>query len=389
MDFTIPKTHQLFHRMVQEFAEQEVRPVAKQVDVQGWPDMNVVRKLGENGLLGVPFPQKYGGSGLGELGYCLLMETMGAVCTSTATTIGADIGIGAMSIYLGGTEAQKRQVSARSRHRQEDRRLLPDRAGRRLRRRGHQDAAIREGDKYIISGAKIYITNGPIAETFTVLAVTDPALGARGGVTAFIVENGTPGLSVGTIEHKMGIHGSATSEIVLDEVVVPSANVLGQVGAGFVTFMALARHRPVGTGRGVPGRRAGGVGLPCAATPPAAPSSAKPSARSRPIQWIIANTATEVEALRSLVYRTAWMVDTGQPYSREGAMCKLLGSEIASRAVDRALQIHGALGYNRDFPLERAWRDARIAEIFEGTNEIQRIVIAGQVLRPYGVRVSS
>ena len=280
MDFTIPKTHQLFHRMVQEFAEQEVRPVAKQVDVQGWPDMNVVRKLGENGLLGVPFPQKYGGAGLGELGYCLLMETMGAVCTSTATTIGAHIGIGAMSIYLGGTEAQKRKY-------------LPDLAtGKKIAAfcltepgAGSDAAAIktraiREGDKYIITGSKIYITNGPIAETFTVLAVTDPALGARGGVTAFIVENGTPGLSVGTIEHKMGIHGSATSEIVFDEVVVPSANVLGQVGAGFVTFMATLDTGRLGLGAACLGgaRRRW---MPCAATPPAAPSSAKPSARSR------------------------------------------------------------------------------------------------------------
>ena len=248
MDFTIPKTHQLFHRMVQEFAEQEVRPVAKQVDVQGWPDMNVVRKLGENGLLGVPFPQKYGGSGLGELGYCLLMETMGAVCTSTATTIGAHIGIGAMSIYLGGTEAQKRKY-------------LPDLAtGKKIAAfcltepgAGSDAAAIktraiRDGDKYIITGSKIYITNGPIADTFTVLAVTDPNLGARGGVTAFIVESGTPGLSVGTIEHKLGIHGSATSEIVFDEVVVPSANVLGQVGAGFVTFMATLDTGRLGLG---------------------------------------------------------------------------------------------------------------------------------------------
>ena len=261
MDFTIPKTHQLFHRMVQEFAEQEVRPVAKQVDVQGWPDMNVVRKLGENGLLGVPFPQKYGGSGLGELGYCLLMETMGAVCTSTATTIGAHIGIGAMSIYLGGTEAQKRKY-------------LPDLAtGKKIAAfcltepgAGSDAAAIktraiREGDKYIISGSKIYITNGPIADTFTVLAVTDPALGARGGVTAFIVENGTPGLSVGTIEHKMGIHGSATSEIVLDEVVVPSANVLGQVGAGFITFMASLDTGRLGLGAACLGGARGGAGL--------------------------------------------------------------------------------------------------------------------------------
>lgn len=386
MDFTLPKHIQFFRRMVREFAEQEVRPVAKQVDVQGWPDMDVVRKLGENGLLGVPFPQKYGGAGLGEIGYCSLMEIMGGVCTSTTTTLGAHIGIGAMSIYLGGNEEQRQ-------------RWLPDlAAGRKIAAfcltepNAGSDAAaiktraIRDGNNWIISGAKVYITNGPIADVLTVLAVTDPSLGVRGGVTAFVVERGTPGLSVGTIEHKMGIHGSATSEIVLDEVVVPSAQVLGLVGAGFVSFMASLDTGRLGLG-------AAGLGGAVAALDAMSRYAAgrsqfgTPIGEKQSIQWLIANTATEIEALRSLVYRTAWMVDTHQPYTKEAAMCKLFGSEVASRAVDRAVQVHGALGYSRDFPLERMWRDARIAEIFEGTNEIQRIVIAGQALQPYGVRV--
>lgn len=388
MEFTIPKHLQLFRRMVQDFAEQEVRPVAKQVDAQGWPDMDVVRKLGENGLLGVPFPQKYGGAGLGEMGYCLLMETIGGICTSTVTTIGAHIGIGVMSIYLGGNEQQKRKY-------------LPDLAGGKkiaafclTEPNAGSDAAaiqtraVREGDKWIISGSKIYITNGPIADVFTVLAVTDPSLGARGGVTAFIVEKGTPGLSVGTIEHKMGIHGSATSEIIFDEVVVPSANVLGQVGAGFVTFMATLDTGRLGLGAACLGGAE--AALDAMGRYAAGRSQfGKPIGEKQAVQWLVANTAAEIEALRSLVYRTAWMVDTGQPYTKEAGMCKLFGSEVASRAIDRAVQIHGALGYSRDFPLERMWRDARIAEIFEGTNEIQRIVIAGQVLRPYGARVSS
>jgi acyl-CoA dehydrogenase len=387
MDFTLPKKYQLFRLMVRDFAEQEVRPRAKQLDVAGKPDMEIVRLLGENGLLGIPFPQEYGGAGLGELGYCLLMETMGGVCTSTTTTIGAHIGIGAMAIYLGGSEKQKR-------------RYLPDLAtGKKIAAFALTEAnagsdagaiktrAIRDGDRYIITGAKVYITNGPIADVFSVMAVTDPNLGVRGGVTAFIVEMGTPGLSVSKEEHKMGIRGSATSEIVFDEVVVPAANVLGQVGAGFVTFMASLDTGRLGLG-------AAGLGGAEAALDAMCRYAAGRSQFGRPIgekqsiQWLIANTAIEIEALRSLVYRTAWMVDTHQPYTKEAAMCKLYGSEVASRAVDRALQVHGALGYDRDFPIERMWRDARIAEIFEGTNEIQRIVIAGQVLRPYGVRVA-
>jgi alkylation response protein AidB-like acyl-CoA dehydrogenase len=386
MDFTLPKHLQLFRKMVNEFAQQEVAPRAREVDRNGWPDMDVIRKLGENGLLGVPFPQKYGGAGLGEMGYCLLMEAMGGVCTSTATTIGAHIGIGVMAIYLGGTEQQKRKY-------------MPDLAsGRKIAAfcltepAAGSDAAaikthaIRDGNNWVISGSKIYITNGPIADVFSVMAVTDPGLGARGGVTSFIVEKGTPGLSVGTVEHKMGIHGSATSEIIFDEVVVPSANVLGPVGAGFVTFMQTLDTGRLGLGAACLGGAQTALDYMCRY---AAGRSqfGKPIGEKQNIQWIIANTATEVEALRSLIYRTAWMVDTNRPYTKEAGICKLFGSEVASNAVDRALQVHGALGYSRDFPIERMWRDARIGEIFEGTNEIQRIVIAEQVLRPYGVRV--
>ncbi len=386
MDFTLPKPHQLFRKMVQEFAAQEVLPRARQMDRQGWPDMELVRKLGENGLLGVPFAQEYGGAGLGELGYCLLMEAIGAVCTSTATIIGAHIGIGVMAIYLGGNEEQKR-------------RFLPDLcAGRKIAAfcltepNAGSDAAsiktraVRDGNRWIISGSKIYITNGPIADVMTVLAVTDPTLGARGGVTAFIVEKGMPGLSVGTIEHKLGIRGSATSEIILDEVAVPAANVLGQVGAGFITFMQTLDTGRLGLGAACLGGASAALDLMCRYAAGRV-QFGRPIAEKQMIQWMIADTATEIEALRSLVYRTAWMVDTHQPYTREAAMCKLYGSEVASRAINRAVQVYGGLGYSRDFTVERMWRDARIAEIFEGTNEIQRIVIAEQVMRPYGVRV--
>jgi alkylation response protein AidB-like acyl-CoA dehydrogenase len=386
MDFTLPKHLQLFKEMVKEFAETEVRPKAKKMDAEGWPDPDVVRKLGENGLLGIPFPTKYGGGGLGETGYCLLMEAMGGVCTSTATLIGAHIGIGVMALYLGGNEEQKKKY-------------LPDLCnGRKIAAfcltepGAGSDAAsiktraIKDGNSWVITGNKIYITNGPIADVFTVLAVTDPSLGARGGVTAFIVDKGMPGVSVGTVEHKMGIRGSATSEMIFDEVVVPSANVLGQVGAGFVTFMATLDTGRLGLGAACLGGAEAALESMCRYAA-GRQQFGKPIAEKQMIQWMIADTASEVEALRSMVYRTAWMVDTNQPYTKEAGICKLFGSEVAARAINRAVQVHGALGYTRDFWIERAWRDARIAEIFEGTNEIQRIVIAEQMLRPYGVRV--
>ncbi len=386
MDFTFSKEHQMFRQMVHEFAEQEVRPLAKKNDRQENLDAELIRKLGDAGLLGVPFPQKYGGAGLGETGYCILMEEMGRVCTSTATLIGAHIGIGTMAIYMGGTEAQKLKY-------------MPDlTSGRKIAAfcltepgagsdaAGIRTRAIRDGDNWIISGSKIYITNGPIASTYSVMAVTDAALGARGGVTAFIVERSMPGVSVGTVEHKMGIRGSATSEMIFDEVCVPSANVIGQVGAGFLTFMETLDTGRLGLGAACVGgtRAALEIMSQYAAT---REQFGRKIGEKQSVQFMIAETAAELEALYSLVYRTAWMVDTHQPYTQQAAAAKLLGSEIASRAVDRALQIHGALGYSRDFPVERMWRDARIGEIFEGTNEIQRIVIAENVLSPYGVRV--
>ncbi|MCU0507637.1 MAG: acyl-CoA dehydrogenase family protein [Anaerolineae bacterium] len=386
MDFTLPKHLQLFKEMLKEFAETEVRPKAKKMDAEGWPDPDVVRKLGENGLLGIPFPTKYGGGGLGEMGYCLLMETMGGVCTSTATLIGAHIGIGVMALYLGGTEEQKKKYMPDLCNGRKIAAFCLTEPGAGSDAAGIKTRAIKDGNSWVITGNKIYITNGPIADVFTVLAVTDPALGARGGVTAFIVEKGMPGVSVGTVEHKMGIRGSATSEMIFDEVVVPSANVLGQVGAGFVTFMATLDTGRLGLGAACLGGAEAALESMCKYAA-GRQQFGKPIAEKQAIQWMIADTASEVEALRSMVYRTAWMVDTNQPYTKEAGICKLFGSEVAARAINRAVQVHGALGYTRDFWIERAWRDARIAEIFEGTNEIQRIVIAEQMLRPYGVRV--
>ncbi len=386
MDFTFSKEHEMFRQMVHEFAEQEVRPLAKKHDRQEALEPELIRKLGDAGLLGVPFAQKYGGAGLGETGYCILMEEMGRVDTSTATLIGAHIGIGAMTIYLGGSEAQKQKY-------------MPDLAsGRKIAAfcltepEAGSDAAsvhtraIRDGDNWIINGSKIYITNGPVASTYSVYASTDPTLGARGGVTAFVVDRDMPGVKVGTVEHKMGIRGSATSEIIFDEVCVPSANVLGQVGAGFVFAMQALDGGRVGLGAACVGGTRAALELMCQYAASREQFGRK-IGQMQAIQWMIADTAAELEALRSLVYRTAWMIDTGQNYTLQAGACKLHGSEIASRAINRTLQVYGALGYNRELPIERAWRDARIGEIFEGTNEIQRIVIAENVLAPYGVRV--
>lgn len=386
MDFTFSPEHQALRRMIREFAETEIAPVAAEFDREHKVPRDIMRKLGEIGLLGVCFPQEYGGMGAGETGYCILMEELGRVCANTAVNVGAHIGIGAMCIHLDGTPEQKRKY------------LTPLARGEKIAAFGLTESnagsdaanvrtrAVREGDSWILDGGKVFITNGGYADIITVLAVTDPALGARGGITAFIVETNWPGFKVAREEDKMGIRGSSTAELVFEELRVPHENVLGKVGEGFVTFM-----KSLDMGRLT-------LGAACLGGAQQVLEQAVYWAKTRvqfgealahkqAVQWMIANMATEIEALRSLVYRVAWLVDTGQPFTQLAAMCKLYGSEVLSRAVDAAIQIHGGLGISRDFPLERAFRDARINEIFEGTNEVQRIVIASNIFREFGVRI--
>jgi butyryl-CoA dehydrogenase len=386
MDFTFPKEYQLFRRMAREFCENEVRPLAKTIDREHRVPHETVKKAAKLGLMGVPFPQEYGGMGGGEIGYCILAEELGKVCSSTATVIGAHIGISAMSIHLDGTHEQKQKY------------LVPMSQGTAIGAFGLTEAeagsdaaaikttAVRDGDHFVLNGAKVFITNGDIADIIVIMAVTDPALGAYGGITAFIVETDTPGYSIGSLENKMGIRGSSTAECVLQDVRVPKENVLGQFGAGFLTFM-----KSLDIGRASLGAAClGGAQAAMEASIQWAKAREQfgvPIATKQSVHFMIADMATEIEALRSLIYRTAWMIDTGQPHILEAAACKLFGSEVAHRCIDRAMQIHGALGYSRDYHIELGWRDQRITEIYEGTNEIQRIVIAANLFRPHGLRI--
>ncbi len=387
MDFTFSPEHEALRRMIREFAENEVAPIAAEIDREGRVPFEVLHKMGEIGLLGVCFPQKYGGMGAGETGYCILMEELGRVCTSTATNVGAHIGIGAMTIYLDGNEEQKRKYLTPLAKGEKFAAFLLTESDAGSDAAAIRTRAVRDGDHWVINGTKTFNTNGSFADIATVMAVTDPTLGARGGITAFIIETDTPGFEVGRHEDKMGIRGSSTAELVFEDMRVPHENVLGKVGEGFVAFM-----KSLDMGRLT-------LGAACLGGAQAAlewsidwaktrEQFGTPLAHKQSVQWMIADMATELEALRSLVYRVAWMVDTDQPFTRLAAMCKLYGSEVASRAIDMAVQIHGGLGYSRDYPIERAFRDARIAEIFEGTNEIQRIVIASRLFREHGVRIS-
>src|SRR3989338_7440564 len=355
MDFTFAPEHIALRRMIREFCDEELRPRAKEVDRSGRQDPALLRWMGVLGLLGLPFPREYGGVGAGETGYCILMEELNRACPSTATIIGAHIGIGVMSLYLDGSAELKQKY-------------LPDLcAGRKIAAfaltepnagsdaAGVQLRATLEGDSYFLDGQKMWITNGPIADVIMVLAITDPALGARGGATVFAVEKGWEGYSTGKPEKKMGLHGSPTSLLNFDSVRVPKTNVIGQVGLGFVTFMKTLDVGRVSLGAATLGGAQAALEASLRLVKARA-QFGRPIAHMQSLQFMLADMASEIEALRSLVYRTAWLVDTGQPFTKEAGMCKLLGSETASRCIDRALQIHGALGFSRDFHIERGWR---------------------------------
>ncbi len=390
MDFTLSKEHQMLKRSLREFVESELAPVARDTDLHERQTEANLGKMARAGMFGLPFPQKYGGAGMGELGYCLMMEETARVDSSTTTILGAHIGIGAMTIYLDGTEEQKQKY------------LVPAARGELLAAfaltepgagsdaAGIRTNAVRKGDEYILNGSKIWITNGPTAGVITVFAVTDRTLGARGGVTAFLVEPSFEGFSVGKLYDKMGIRGSGTAEIVMQDCRVPKANVLGKVGLGFITAMKTLDGGRLGLGAGSLG------GAEAALEACVAYAKRKfvcdrgqltPLAYQQYVQWVVADIAADVYALRQMVYHCAHMADSGQKFSQESAIVKMFGSEVGARAIERVQQVMGQDGVMVGGNIERGMRDERISRIFEGTNEIQRTVIAGEIFKKVGLKV--
>jgi alkylation response protein AidB-like acyl-CoA dehydrogenase len=368
----------MLRQMVREFTDAEIKPIARKIDEEERIPPELIRKLCDLGLLGTVFPVEYGGGGFGEVGYCIAQEEVARGCLSTATFIGAHQSIGANAIYIGGSEHLKKKY------------LVPLAEGKmigafaltealagsdsfNLRTRAHVD-----GDEWVINGEKLWITNGGFADVVSVFART-----AR-GISGFVVETKLPGYTAGPPEKKMGIRGSITTPITLDNVRVPKENLIGEDGRGFLIAM-----KTLDAGRL-------GLGAAClGAAKEMLEQSTKyakerkqfdvPIAQFQAIQFMLADMASLVYAMESMVYRTAAMYDAGRPVSRQAASVKLFCSESSDKIMDMAVQIHGAMGYSRELPVERYYRDSRINRIFEGTNEIQRLVIAREVLKKNGV----
>lgn len=376
--FILTPEQEMIREVARRFAEEELKPRAREVDETGEVSPEVIRKARELGFLGALIDPRWGGSGFGFFGYCLMMEELARGCMSTAVVIGGHVSLGAAAIAIAGSEEQKEkflkflaegvQIAAFA--------LTEPQAG--------SDAgaiktrAYREFDRWVISGQKTFITNGSIADLFIIFARTGEELGTK-GISAFIVERGKPGLVVGKPEAKMGIRGAHTTDLFLEEVKVAEENLLGTVGEGFSVAMKTLEVGKLSVAAICLGVAKEALKLSVEYANRRV-QFGRPIGHQQAVSFMIADMAAEIYALESIIYRTAIIADEGLPFGTESSICKLMASEILDRTVDKAVQIYGGLGYMRECPVERLYRDARITRIFEGTSEIQRLLIARSVL---------
>ena len=378
MDFSLSAQHEEIRRTVRDFAEREIVPVADAMERAGEFPHEIIRKAGELGLMGVPYPEGLGGTGLDTLSYAITVEELSRASGSVGIIVSAHTSLGCNPLYLAGTDAQK------------ERYLRPLASGQTIGAygltepgagsdsRGTRTRARRDGDDWVLNGSKRFITNAGVAGTYIITAVTEKEADS-GKISAFIVEADTPGFSVGRMEEKMGLHASNTGELLFEDCRIPGENLLGEEGAGDKLFLKTLDGGRIGIG-------AMALGLAQAAYEAASAYAKEREQFGRPIAsfqgvaFKIADMAMGIDAARLLVYRAAWLKDQGRPYTTEAAMAKLFASEVSRQVTNDAVQVHGGYGYVSEYKVERYLRDAKLTEIGEGTSEIQRMVIARNLL---------
>ena len=379
MFFQLTEEQELLKKTVRDFAEKEIAPKAAEMDEKEEYDWSLWTKMAEIGLSGIPFPDDYEGAGMDNISYAIAVEELSRVCASSSVLVSAHTSLCAWPIYHFGTEEQKQKY------------LIPLANGDKIGAMGLTEpaagtdagatktTAVLDGDEYVLNGTKIFITNAFQADIYVIIAVTDKSLKHK-GISAFIVEKGTPGFTFGKKEHKLGIRASATYELVFENCRIPKENLLGQEGMGFKLIMTTLDGGRIGIA-------AQAVGIAQGAYEAAINYSkireqfGQPISANQGIQWMLADMATKIEAARLLTYRAAWLKDNKLPYSKEAAMAKVFASEAAMWVTTKAVRIFGGYGYTREYPVERMMRDAKITEIYEGTSEVQRMVIAASILK--------
>jgi butyryl-CoA dehydrogenase len=379
MDYLLTEEQKMLREMVAKFAKEKIAPVASENERNHRFPWDIIREAGELGLMGIAYPQEYGGAGMDFVSYFLAIEEISRWCASTGVIISAHSSLVCDPIYRFGTEEQKRKY-------------LPDLlSGRKIgsfsltEAQAGSDAgntkttAIKSGNKWILNGSKLFATNGAEADIFVLIASTDPGKKTK-GVSAFIVEKDMPGYRIGKVERKLGIRASSTAEIILENVEVPEENLLGELNQGFKVAMVTLDGGRLGIAA-----QALGIARACLEDSVKYAKERvqfdQPIANFQAIQWMLADMWMEYEAARLLTWRASVLKDRGLPYTAEAAMAKLKASEVAMDAARKAVQIHGGYGYTEDFNVERYYRDAKITEIYEGTSEIQRLVISRHLLK--------
>lgn len=379
MDFTLSKEHVMARDLFRNFAEKEVKPLAQEIDEEELFPWETVEKLRKYGFLGIPFSCEMGGQGCDTLCYALCVEEMSRVCATTGVIISAHTSLGAAPIEKYGTPEQREKflISMAKGERLGAFGLTEPGAGTDA--SGQQTKAVLDGDSYILNGSKLFITNAGEAEVYIIFAMTDPSKGTR-GISAFILEKGNPGFSFGKKELKMGIRGSATRELVFENCRIPKENLLGLEGKGFGIAMSTLDGGRIGIAAQALGIAQGAFDETVAYVKERN-QFGRSISKFQNTQFRLADMKTRIEAARLLVYQAAMAKDTKPNYSLEAAMAKLYASETAMAVTTECVQLYGGYGYTRDYPVERMMRDAKITEIYEGTSEVQRMVISGAVLK--------
>ncbi|MGX9133118.1 acyl-CoA dehydrogenase [Rummeliibacillus sp. JY-2-4R] len=378
MNFTLSEEHEMIRKMVRDFAENEVAPSAAERDENETFDRAIFDQMAELGLTGIPWPEEYGGIGSDYLAYVIAVEELSRVCASTAVTLSAHTSLAGWPVYKFGTEEQKQKYLRAMAEGKKIGAYCLTEPGSGSDAGGMRTTAKLDGDHYILNGSKIFITNGGVADIYVVFAVTDPE--AKNGTSAFIVESRFEGFSVGKKEKKMGIRSSPTTEIIFDNCRVPKENLLGSEGDGFKIAM-----KTLDGGRN--GIAAQALGIAQGALDAAVAYSkervqfGKPISANQGISFKLADMATATEASRLLTYQAAWLESNNLPYGKQSAMAKLMAGDTAMKVTTEAVQVFGGYGYTKDYPVERFMRDAKITQIYEGTQEIQRLVISRMLLK--------
>ena len=379
MNFELSEEQTLVQEMVKEFVASDVAPIAAEIDRDHRFPEELIPNLGKLGLMGVPFAEEFGGAGADYVSYTIVLEELARACASTSVIVSGHTSLGTWPIFEFGTAAQKEKYLYALTTGEMLGAFALTEPGAGTDAAAGQTTALLDGDEYVLNGSKIFITNGGYADVYIVTAMTDPSSGTR-GISAFIVEKDAPGFTVGDKEHKMGIKASSTTPLYFSDCRIPKDALLGQEGKGFKIAMQTLDGGRIGIAAQALGIAQGALDAAVAYAKERV-QFGKPIATLQAIQWMIADMATEIDAARLLVYRAAWNKDNGLPYGKEAAMAKLFASETATRVAGKAIQIHGGYGFTESYPVERAYRDAKITEIYEGTSEVQRMVIAGSVLR--------